>query len=84
LQVADEVNYYYIFTDKNPDVKRYFSQPSEFEAYSVGDYFFLKQYDKKTLKDIMKQELDIHRKCELLINLFMHIDSSGGTYVFPK
>jgi len=84
LQVADEENYYYIFKDKNPDVKRYFNQPSEFEAYSVGDYFFLKQYDKKALKNIMKQELDIHRKCELLINLFMHIDSAGGTYVFPK
>ena len=60
----------------------YTSQSSEFEAYTVMAYFFLEEYDKKALKKIMHFKIDMHRKCELVINAYQKIIYPARPLIF--
>ncbi|MEO6611200.1 MAG: hypothetical protein ABIT05_03675 [Chitinophagaceae bacterium] len=54
LQITLEDNYFRP-TDMK-DFNKYASQLSEIEAYAVGGYYFLKYYNKKKLKTILKSK----------------------------
>ena len=79
--IVHELTHYYQTTFVNdnyyaPDIiplnmfRRYIRQPVEFEAFAVGSFYYLSVLCKKTLKRIMKGNITIDKKFELLINAF--------------
>lgn len=51
-------------------MKEYMYRPTEFEAFTVQAYFFLKKYDSEKLKKILKSTNPTRGQRELLINTF--------------
>jgi hypothetical protein len=67
-------------TDNNRT--EYISQPSEFEAHSVGCYYFLEKYDRKELKRIVNLKMPVKEKCKLIINQYWRIIYPNSGVVF--
>ena len=68
--------------DAQKDFKGYVSNPTEFEAYSVGAYYFLENYNKAELMRIMIKNITVEHKCQLLINAFFKVIYPNQTQMF--
>ena len=60
----------YFEPNNNFEYNKYISQQTEFEAYAVGSYYFLKKFNKRKLNKIMRLRIDKERRFKYLINAF--------------
>ena len=63
-------NYYTPEATDSLSMNKYCSQPIEFEAYSVQAYFFLKNFNHRKWKEIIKTESPLFLLEKVLINEF--------------
>jgi len=68
--------------DPKSNLKGYISEPTEFEAFSVGAYYFLQHTNKNELTRIMGLNIGLTDKCKILINTFYKLIYPRIDYIF--